>query len=368
MKKVLLFAASAILFFACNKSNQFVIKGKVIPSREGSVVLYGFEKGTPVPADTAQLKDGEFQFKGEVGIPDIRLIGMEGEQRFIGQIFVEKGTISASLYPDSLAANVVTGSKSHELYKKYEDEMVVFQKKESELRQRFSMAQMSGNQEEIDAVRFEYETINNNSNLYARNFIKEYSTSPVAAFVYLLHFYQQASIEELDSVLLVFDKNIPGSQFIEVIREHAEGIRATSIGAIAPDFTLNDPNGNPVSLSSLRGKYVLIDFWASWCQPCMAELPNVIAQYNAYKDKGFEIYGVSLDRDRTAWTSTIERFGMNWIHGWDLADDKQAEVANKYGVTGIPFMLLLDKEGKIIATNLRGEALKEKLAELMGEV
>ncbi len=227
---------------------------------------------------------------------------------------------------------------------------------------------MSGNQEEIDAVRFEYETINNNANLYARNFIKEYSTSPVAAFVYLLHFYQEASIQELDSMLTVFDKNITGSQFVEVIREHADGIRATSIGAVAPDFTLNDPNGNPVSLSSLKGKYVLVDFWASWCQPCMAELPNVIDLYHTYKDKGFEIYGVSLDRDRTAWTSTIERFGMNWIHGWDLADEKQAEVANKYGVTGIPFMLLLDKEGKIIATNLRGEALKEKLAELMDEV
>ena len=367
-QKIFLSALVALLFFACSKNNQFTINGVIVPATEGEVVLYSFDKGTPVPADTTTLKDGKFQFKGEVNSPDIYLIGLSGQQRFVGQLFVEKGKIDMTIYPDSFQANIVTGSKSQDIFKKYVDEMVGFQKKENELRQRFSQAQMMGNETEIESVRFEYEAISNNIRLYARNFISEYNNSPVAAYIYLMHFYQDAPVDELDSMLTVFEKTIPQSQFVEVIREQAESIRATSIGAVAPDFTLNDQNGNPVTLSALRGKYVLVDFWASWCKPCMDELPNVIAQYNAYKDKGFEIFGVSLDRNREAWVETIANNEMNWIHGWDLEDDeKRGEVANKYGVSGIPHMLLLDREGKIIATNLRGEALQEKLAELMGQ-
>lgn len=369
MKKFMLLALVTVLFFACGKKNQFTLNGEIVPSTEGSVVIYGFEKGTPVATDTVALSNSKFKFKGEIGLPDIKLIGLAGtQQRYIGQVFVEKGTINVTIYPDSMQANVVTGSKSQDLFNQYEKEMIGFQKKENELRQRFAQAQMSGDQSEIENVRFEFETISNNANLFARNFVKEYNNSPVGAFVYLMHFYQQASVEELDSILQVFDKNLTGSQFVEMIRERADNIRSSSVGAIAPDFTLNDPNGNPVSLSSLRGKVVLIDFWASWCMPCMAELPNVIELYAAYKDKGLEIFGVSLDRNREAWVKTIEEKGMTWIHGWDLENGSQGEVAGKYAVEGIPYTVLVDKDGKIIATKLSGEALKEKLAELLGAV
>lgn len=135
------------------------------------------------------------------------------------------------------------------------------------------------------------------------------------------------------------------------------------IGGVAPDFTQNTPEGEPFSLSSLRGKVVLVDFWASWCGPCRQENPNVVRLYDKYKSKGFDILGVSLDRDMTRWVQAIEKDGLQWHHISDLKG-WQNEVAQLYNVTSIPHTILLDKEGRILARNLRGQALEKKLAEL----
>ena len=138
-----------------------------------------------------------------------------------------------------------------------------------------------------------------------------------------------------------------------------------SVGQEAPDFTLNSPEGTPIQLSSLRGKYVLIDFWASWCGPCRMENPNVVRMYDKFKDKGFDIYGVSLDDNEKAWKAAIAKDNLTWRHGSELKKWRSG-VAQSYGVNAIPATFLLDKEGKIIAKNLRGKALEDKLAELLG--
>ncbi len=130
------------------------------------------------------------------------------------------------------------------------------------------------------------------------------------------------------------------------------------------DFTQNDVNEKPVSLSSLRGKYVLVDFWASWCGPCRQENPNVVKAFNQYKDKGFTVLGVSLDQKKEPWLKAIEKDQLTWTHVSDLKY-WQNEVAVQYGINAIPASFLLDPNGRIIGKNLRGEALTKKLAELM---
>jgi len=140
---------------------------------------------------------------------------------------------------------------------------------------------------------------------------------------------------------------------------------AVSIGQEAPEIALPSPKGETVRLTDLRGKYVLVDFWASWCRPCRAENPNVVRVYNQYKDKGFEILGVSLDRSKEAWVGAIEKDGLTWKHASDLKFWGSA-AAQTYGVSAIPYTVLLDKEGKVIAQNLRGASLEAKLAELLG--
>ena len=140
---------------------------------------------------------------------------------------------------------------------------------------------------------------------------------------------------------------------------------ATAIGAQAPDLAFTSPDGKVIKLSDLRGKIVLVDFWASWCRPCRMENPNVVAAYKKFKDKGFTIYSVSLDQDASKWKGAIQQDGLEWpnhvsdLKGW------QSQAAAMYGVQGIPAQFLLDKDGKIVAKNLRGEQLEEKLTELL---
>ena len=165
-----------------------------------------------------------------------------------------------TIYPDSFQNNVIKGSPSQDIFKIYIDEMVGFQKKENELQQRFGQAQSTGNTEELNAIRFEYQTMMENTQLYSKNFVAKYNTSPVAAYVYLMTFVQNADVEELDSILKVFEP-IKASEFVAAIQERADVLRLTSKGSPAPDFTLAGPDGAPVSLSSYKGKYVLIDFW-----------------------------------------------------------------------------------------------------------
>jgi len=152
------------------------------------------------------------------------------------------------------------------------------------------------------------------------------------------------------------------------IADKIKQLERVAVGAMAPDFTQNTPDGKALALSSLRGKYVLIDFWASWCGPCRRENPNVVTAYNKFKDKGFTILGVSLDKDtgREAWLKAIEKDGLAWNQVSDLKYWQNA-AAKDYGVQAIPQNFLIDPNGKIVATNLRGEKLQETLSQLLSQ-
>ncbi len=150
---------------------------------------------------------------------------------------------------------------------------------------------------------------------------------------------------------------------VNMMANRLQSIKNLMIGVQAPDFTLETPDGKQVSLSSYKGKYVLVDFWASWCRPCRAENPNVVAMYNHYKDKGFEVLGVSLDQNKDAWKKAIEDDKLTWQHVSDLKGWQSAPAA-QYGITSIPHSVLIDRNGKIIARQLRGELLGAKLEEI----
>ena len=157
----------------------------------------------------------------------------------------------------------------------------------------------------------------------------------------------------------------PGFSYTDALMQEVAAIEKLRVGVEAPDINLQTPDGDYVSLSSLRGKVVMIDFWASWCKPCRAENPNVVKLYNRYHDKGFEVLGVSLDRSKDQWVKAIADDRLSWLHISDLGF-WNSSVVPIYNVTSIPKTYLIDQDGRILAKNLRGPALESKLAEIFG--
>ncbi|MBU3677296.1 MAG: TlpA family protein disulfide reductase [Chitinophagaceae bacterium] len=212
----------------------------------------------------------------------------------------------------------------------------------------------------------EYDKLDKELNQKQMEFIKANPTGIATAFIALsfLAEKQNPDAAEVNTIYNGLDKKGQASFFGKKIKEIAEKLSITSPGTTAPGFTLPDVNGDMVSLSQYKGQYVLVDFWASWCKPCREENPNVVAAYQKFHAKGFDILGVSLDEDKAKWKDAIQADGLSWKHVSDLKGWK-SDVAALYNIQSIPSNVLLDKEGKVIAVNLRGEALMKQLSSLM---
>jgi peroxiredoxin len=173
----------------------------------------------------------------------------------------------------------------------------------------------------------------------------------------------KVNVAKVGPVYKALRADLRGTDMGKELNQRIQAAGTTAVGMQAPAFTQNDVNGKPVSLSSFKGKYVLVEFWASWCVPCRAGNPNLVKQYQLYKDKGFEIVSVSLDNVKDKWVEAIKKDGLPWVQVSDLKGWNN-EVGRLYGVRAVPQSFLLDKEGKVIGNTLRDETLNSKLAEI----
>mgnify|MGYP006276505255 CR=1 FL=1 len=193
-----------------------------------------------------------------------------------------------------------------------------------------------------------------------------WKAAPSLAGIYGTNYINvENSVSFMDSLALVYQEEIPEHELVVDFVSKVDRLKKLAVGAEAPEISLPNPEGETVTLSSLKGNYVLIDFWAAWCKPCRVENPNVVKLYNKYKDENFEILGVSLDRKREDWIQAIEDDQLSWKHVSDLKYFR-SEAAQDYRINAIPATFLIDPEGKIVAKGLRGESLKQKLEELFG--
>jgi peroxiredoxin len=218
----------------------------------------------------------------------------------------------------------------------------------------------------MDELRTESENIYNDQLDLIYSFIEEKKSSYMAPFVISRYLVYELDYLSLDSLLQQIDPSVHNSLDYIRLSQRVETLKNVAVGKTVTDFTLNDPSGNPVALSSFRGKILLIDFWASWCGPCRRENPNVVKLYNDFNDKGFEILGVSFDEDFNRWVGAIEDDQLTWPHVSDLQGWGSA-AGKLYGINSIPATVLVDREGVIVAKNLRGDALREKLEEIYAE-
>ena len=315
------------LMASCSEEKKgYTLEGEVAGVQEGMVYLKKSVEKNFVLVDSAQVTNGAFKFEGIVDEPQAYGSTTQKDARRPQVFFLDNESVTLKLNENENKLEVV-GSPINDLYKQ-------------------NASLLRNKDFSIDSL------------------IMAHPASAVPAYFLANNLSYQFDLNQLKELCGKFDASLDGTAYIKQLESIIARLEKVQVGAIAPDFTLPDTEGNPVSLSSFRGKYVLVDFWAAWCPDCRKENPNIVQAWNQFKDKNFTVLGVSLDRTREAWLAAIEKDNLTWTHVSDLKD-WNSDAAQLYAIRWVPTSFLLNPEGEILAVGLEGEDLLNKLAEVL---
>ena len=361
--------AGALLLVSCggtgNKNNA-VVSGVVKNAKEGTKLYFeSLGVANAVVVDSVQLdQSGSFSFNPKLGSRSFYRVNMN-KQAAVLLLLDSTEKVELEINAEEFSSDYkVTGSEESRLLSELSAIIYNNYLLKDSMNTVYKENYTNFNQTMMDEFTATLQKFDDQLKVKIRSFISA-NNSAVASLVAI----EQLNVDEDFEIFKMIDENLgsthPESPYYQAFHTKFEYNSKFTVGSVAPEIMLPNPEGNTTSLSSLQGKIVLIDFWASWCKPCRMENPNVVRLYNQYKGENFEIFSVSLDRDRAAWLQAIEQDNMDWMHVSDLKF-WQSPVVSLYNIKGIPHTLLIDEKGTIIAKNLRGESLAEKLNELFG--
>jgi peroxiredoxin len=321
----------------------FLINGEVKGLADGTTVSL-LNGQTGAPEGETIIKKEKFMLQGKMATPDFRLL-MFNKQPPYATIFLDNSIIKISGTKDAVDKLMITGSPAHKDFAEFNSMLAPYQNVFAE-----GAVYDSAATAKAAALTYDFATKHPNS------FI-----NPLAIF----RFNQAADdIVKTEALYNQLAAPVKNSSMGAAVAQFIAEAKKNALGTELPDFTQADTAGIPISLSSLRGKYVLIDFWASWCRPCRQENPNLVMAFNKYKDKNFTVLGISLDKAKPAWIEAIKMDGLNWTQLSDLQGWSNA-VAIQNQIQSIPQNYLIDPQGKIVGKNLRGPALERKLEKIL---
>ncbi len=343
----------------------YVIKVKTNDIQDTYLYLSKRVSGSWNDIDSLLLSEGmEAVFKGSLKAPEILYLRLEGSDKVIS-FFAENSTITILPDFEEPDKSKVEGSVIHNEYLSYEELFSDINAQRKNLYDEYRAANSENDTQKVEELTAQFESLSEKETEINKNYVKSNPNSHVSPYVIRRNMYYTLSLDELKAIMNSLGEEVEDSPYALQLKEQISILETVAVGKKFTDFRLPTPDGGELALSEIaNGKYVLIDFWASWCGPCRRENPNVVAMYEKFLDKGFEILGVSLDNNGENWKKAIEDDKLTWYHVSDLKG-WGSEAGKLYGVSSIPHTVLLGPDGTIIEKNLRGEALESKLAELL---
>lgn len=368
MRKLIFTAVGALIFLsACQDKEQtphYAINGSIENIDDTNVYLARLSSGDAEYLDTAQLVNGKFEMIGSLDAPE-NLYILIGDEEHYFNAFLSNDNINITADYDSLKNANVKGAPYQTKLDEYKKSLKSLNDQKDEIYKGYKEAQKNEDQALMDQYDVKWDELDEKEKEMLVSYVNEHPKSPISPYLVRrkIYVFDLTDLEEMDPV---YDASLNNSPYLIYLRERIEGLKLVAVGKKYTDFAMVDTSGSEISISDQDGKYRLVDFWASWCGPCRDENPNLVNMHNKYKGKNFTIIGVSFDKKDDRWKKAIVDDELNWaqmsdLKGWGSAAGKI------YMINSIPSNVLIDPDGIIVEKNLRGEALKTKLAELFGE-